>query len=77
MYPKLLESIISNKMSTQINKWLSERHGFRASRCTVINSELLCNNVFNYFDNRLTDVVDFAKVFDKVNHSILIQNSIY
>ena len=43
---------------------------------TVTNLALLCNNVFNNFDNRLqADVIytDFAKAFDKVNHSLLIQ----
>ena len=75
--PKLFESIITNKISPHINKWLSEcQHGFRAGRSTVTNLALFCNHVFNNFEHRLqTDVIytDFAKAFDKVNHSILIQ----
>ena len=73
--PKLFESIITNKISPHINKWLSEsQHGFRAGRSTVTNLALLCNHVFNNFEHRLqTDVIytDFAKAFEKVNNSIL------
>ena len=66
--PKLFESVITNKISTHINKWLSEsQHGFRAGRSTVTNLALLCNHVFNNFEHRLqTDVIytDFVKAFD-------------
>ena len=45
--PKLFESIITNKISPHINKWLSEcQHGFRAGRSTVTNLALFCNHTY-------------------------------
>ena len=74
--PKLLEKIVTSKLSPQINMCLSDnQHGFRSGRSTCTNLVLFTNFVFQNFKSRLqTDVIytDFAKAFDKVCHETLL-----
>lgn len=76
LIPKLFESIITSKITPLLHNTLSEnQHGFRSGRSTVTNLSLFCNIIHKNFEKRLqTDVIfmDFAKAFDKVDHSILM-----
>lgn len=74
--PKIMEKIITDKLSPQLQNLLTDnQHGFRSGRSTTTNLTLFCNFVHHNFEKRLqTDVIftDFAKAFDKVDHSTLL-----
>ena len=75
--PKLFEKIVCDKIKPIIDSGLSEaQRGFRPGRSTSTNLALFCDYLFSNLDKRRqVDVIytDFAKAFDKVDHSILLR----
>ena len=75
---KLLEHIIYTHIFSQFNKHqvlCDNQHGFRQGRSCETQLLLTINDLAKNLDNNLqTDVIflDFAKAFDKVDHSCLI-----
>ena len=75
--PKLFEKIVCKKISPTIDDVLiDQQHGFRPDRSTSTNLVLLNDYLFTHLDKLVqVDVVytDFAKAFDRVNHSVLLR----
>ena len=74
--PKLFEKIVCDKLRPIFDSQLSNaQHGFRPGRSTSTNLALFSDYLFSNLDQRRqVDVIytDFAKAFDKVDHSILL-----
>uniref|UniRef100_A0A2S2R2Y8 RNA-directed DNA polymerase from mobile element jockey n=1 Tax=Sipha flava TaxID=143950 RepID=A0A2S2R2Y8_9HEMI len=72
---KLFESLVFNSIQRATNATLiDEQHGFRPGRSAVTCNLVFSNYIFSAFNmNSQVDVVytDFAKAFDRVEHSIL------
>lgn len=73
---KLMESIVLNTISRPVSSILiDEQHGFRPGRSTTTCNAVFSEYVLDAFrDHCQVDVIytDFAKAFDRVNHSALI-----
>ena len=73
--PKLLDKLIYNRMLKFCLKSISETHGFISGRLAITNLILFTNSIFSSFDrNNQLDAIylDFRKVFDLINHKILL-----
>ena len=79
--PKLFESIVTNKLSGSLgNLLIDEQHGFRPKRSTTTNLLTFQHYTLEKLEkNAQVDVIytDFSKVFDSVNHKMLLKKLKY
>lgn len=72
--PKSFESLLAKKIVSLINKCIIlEQHGFRSSKSTETNLLTFysyINQVFQSGDQINVIYMDFAKIFEKVDHNI-------
>ena len=74
--PKLFEKLVTKKINILLdNKLTVLQHGFRPGKSTSTNLVIFNDYLFTHLDKNIqVDVIytDFAKAFDRVNHSVLL-----